>query len=126
MKTSRNTASKTFILNLITTSKVALSHLEIQNLTEGICDRVTIYRVLARLLTEDLIHKSVTIEGITKYASCNNTVENHSHDHIHFSCQKCKLVTCLTTVVPKFTLPANYQVKDVNFALAGLCPNCCE
>jgi Fur family ferric uptake transcriptional regulator len=124
MKTTRNTTAKKVIFDLITHSNVALSHIEIQNLSNGICDRVTIYRVLERLIKDDLIHKIVNLDGTTKYASCNHVHENHSHNHIHFSCENCKRVTCLDTVVPTFSLPQNYTIKEVNFTLNGLCPNC--
>jgi len=124
MKTTRNTIAKSVILDLLIKSEVALSHAEIQALTNGICDRVTIYRVLDRLMKEDLIHKAVNLEGTIKYASCSHLHDNHSHNHVHFSCQKCNLVTCLDNVEPRFTLPENYQIKEVNFTLTGLCPNC--
>ena len=124
MKTTRNTTAKSVILDLIIKSDVALSHAEIQTLTDGICDRVTIYRVLERLMNEDLIHKSVNLEGTIKYASCSHCKEAHSHNHIHFSCQKCHLVTCLEDVEPAFKMPKNYQINEVNFTLTGLCPNC--
>ena len=124
MKTTRNTTAKSVILNLITKSEVALSHAEIQLLTNGICDRVTIYRVLERLINEDLIHKAVNLDGTIKYASCSHSPENHSHNHVHFSCEKCNLVTCLEDVEPVFKMPKNYQIKEVNFTLTGLCPDC--
>ena len=124
MKKTRNTNAKAVILDLLTKSDVALSPIEIQTLTNGICDRVTIYRVLDRLIKEDLIHKAVNLEGTIKYASCSHLHDNHSHNHVHFSCQKCNLVTCLDNVEPSFTLPENYQIKEVNFTLTGLCPNC--
>ena len=124
MKLTRNTTAKSVILELITNSQSALSHAEIQGLTIGICDRVTIYRVLERLINEDLIHKAVNLDGTIKYASCSHSHEKHSHNHVHFSCLKCNLVTCLDHVEPKFTLPKNYQIKEVNFTLTGLCPNC--
>ena len=124
MKTTRNTTAKKVILNLIKKSKVALSHIEIQNLTIGICDRVTIYRVLERLTNEDLIHKVVNLDGVTKYASCDHSHQNHLHNHVHFSCENCKRVTCLDTVVPTFSLAENYTIKEVNFTLNGICPNC--
>ena len=130
MKTTRKTAAKTAILNLISTSKVALSHIEIQNLINGLCDRVTIYRILERLINEDLIHKIATPDGTVKYASCNHkhhSHENeskHNHNHIHFNCTKCLAVTCLDSVVPNFTIPETYFVQEFNFTLTGLCPNC--
>lgn len=124
MKTTRNTTAKSVILNLLTQSKVALSHAEIQTLTDGICDRVTIYRVLDRLVNEDLIHKIVNLEGTIKYANCSQCQGTHSHNHVHFSCQKCQLVTCLEDVKPSFTMPKNYQIKEINFTISGICPNC--
>ncbi|WP_309608944.1 Fur family transcriptional regulator [Flavobacterium sp.] len=126
MKTTRNTISKIAILELITSSEVALSHIEIQNILNGLCDRVTIYRVLDRLVNEDLVHKIVTPEGTIKYASCNHKHENHSHSHqhIHFNCEKCLAVTCLENIEPVFKIPENYKVKEMNFTLTGICPNC--
>ena len=126
MKTSRNTTAKSHILNIITTSKVALSNAEIQVITDGLCDRVTIYRVLERLINEDLIHKAVNLDGTVKYASCSHSKEHHSHNHVHFSCEKCLLVTCLDEVQPKFMLPNNYKVKEVNFTLTGFLFSFCR
>jgi Fur family ferric uptake transcriptional regulator len=126
MKTTRNTTAKTAILDLITQSEVALSHIEIQKLTDGLCDRVTIYRVLDRLVSEDVIHKIATPDGTVKYASChhNHDEKGHIHNHIHFSCEKCHSVTCLDSIQPVFTAPEQYLVKEINFTLSGLCPKC--
>ena len=126
MKIKRNTVAKTTILQLLTQSEVALSHLEIQKMTVGVCDRVTIYRVLERLIIEDLIHKIATREGTIKYASCNHKHKSdaHTHNHIHFNCEKCMSVTCLENVEPIFTIPNTYLIKDVNFTISGFCPNC--
>ena len=125
MKQSRNTVAKTEILKLLNTSETALSHSEIQVLLDGLCDRVTIYRVLDRLVEEDLIHKVVNIDGGVKYASCYHNEEIHqSHNHIHFSCEKCHTVTCLEGIEPKFNLPEKYKIKEVNFTVSGICPEC--
>lgn len=127
MKTTRNTTSKSAILELIKNSKVALSPIEIQTILDGLCDRVTIYRVLDRLVTEDLIHKIATPDGTVKYAACHhspNDQHQHAHNHVHFSCEKCKSVTCLDSVEPSFTMPENYLVAQLNFSLSGLCPKC--
>ena len=127
MKATRNTPSKTAILELITNSSVALSQIEIQNTLNGLCDRVTIYRVLDRLVNEDAIHKIATPDGTVKYASCNHHQSdnhNHSHQHVHFNCEKCLEVTCLDHIEPVFKIPENYKVKEMNFTLTGICPNC--
>ena len=57
IKSARNTTAKTEIQDLIVSSSVALSPSEIQKSLEGLCDRVTIYRVLERLMVEGVIHK---------------------------------------------------------------------
>ena len=126
MKNTRNTTAKSAILELIKNSEVALSHSEIQKLNQDLCDRVTIYRILDRLVTEDVIHKIATPDGTIKYASCHHTHENHqhTHNHVHFSCEKCHSVTCLDSVEPSYNIPKNYLVKEVNFTLSGLCPGC--
>ena len=126
MKTTRNTTAKSAILELIKTSEVALSHAEIQKLTGDLCDRVTIYRILDRLITEDVIHRIATPEGILKYASCHHNHDNHqhTHNHVHFSCEKCHSVTCLDSVNPSYTIPKYYLIKQVNFTISGLCPDC--
>lgn len=126
MKKTRNTLARTTILELINQSDIALSHAEIQSKVGDLCDRVTIYRVLDRLLAEDLVHKIVNLEGIVKYAKCHNCDEVHHHDHLHFSCQKCLEVTCLEQVIPVYKLPAHYQVTEMSFTLAGLCPACAD
>jgi Fur family ferric uptake transcriptional regulator len=124
MKSTRNTKAKTEIHELIVRSDVALSHAEIQKSLDGLCDRVTIYRVLDRLLEEGAIHKIINVDGVVKYAGCHSCSTKHNHNHIHFSCQNCKSVTCLEGVVPSYNLPKNYKVSEMNFTLSGLCPRC--
>ena len=125
MKSVRNTTAKNEIKQLLANSAVALSRAEIQSATKGLCDRVTIYRVLDRLTEEGLIHKVLNIDGVMKYAACAKTcAAEHKHNHLHFSCQKCKSVTCLVDVEPSFKLPAAYKIAEMNFTLSGLCPQC--
>lgn len=106
MKTTRNTAARSAILELINDSNVALSQPAIQHKLNGLCDRVTIYRVLERLLDDGLIHKIVNVNGVVNYAACNscNHTHDHDHEHIHFSCRICSELTCLDHVIPSFSL----------------------
>jgi Fur family ferric uptake transcriptional regulator len=124
MKNTRNTTAKTEILNLINGSEEALSHSQVQSSLNGLCDRVTIYRVLDRLTTEGIIHKVVNVDGVIKYAKCHNCDDAHHHDHIHFSCEQCHTVTCLENVEPLFDLPKKYKIHEVNFTVSGICPRC--
>lgn len=126
MKTTRNTAARSAILELINESSVALSQPAIQHKLNGLCDRVTIYRVLERLLDDGLIHKIVNVNGVVNYAACSSCNHNHVHDHehIHFSCRVCSELTCLDQVIPSFALPAGFQVEETFFTISGICKNC--
>jgi len=126
MKQTRKTAAKTEILKLIHQSEEALSHADIQTALQGLCDRVTIYRVLDRLIDEGHVHKVVNIDGAARYASCGTcpSHHDHSHQHIHFNCEKCKSVVCIEQVEPSFNLPKKYVVHEVNFTVSGICPKC--
>jgi Fur family ferric uptake transcriptional regulator len=126
MKSTRNTAAKTAVLEALTQSKIALSHTEIHKQLDDLCDRVTIYRILDRLVNDDLIHKIVNLDGTVKYAKCHHTHPVHIHNHAHFSCEKCLEMTCLENVKPSYLIPHNYTVHEINFTLSGLCPNCSQ
>ena len=125
MKNARKTLAKTKILNFIKNSESAVAHSEIQHSMNGICDRVTTYRVLERLVREGSIHKIVNTDGVLNYAACNTCKEKkHFHHHVHFSCESCNTITCLDNVLPTYQLPSNYTVTETNFMLSGLCPQC--
>jgi Fur family ferric uptake transcriptional regulator len=120
----RNTIAKSKILTLINDSQKALSHSEIQAELQGICDRVTTYRVLDRLVEEGYVHKIINMDGVVKFASCKGCVPRHRHHHLHFSCLVCKTVTCLENVEPTIKLPRRYKVESMNLIVSGICPEC--
>ncbi|AIM38380.1 Fur family transcriptional regulator [Sphingobacterium sp. ML3W] len=125
MKQPRNTVAKAEILRLISLSEIALSHSELQHILDGLCDRVTTYRILDRLVSEGLIHKIANIDGIVKYAACHDcSATKHHHDHLHFSCEQCHTITCLEDIEPTYKVPEKYKVKEVNFTVSGICPQC--
>jgi Fur family transcriptional regulator, ferric uptake regulator len=124
MKKIRSTNAKSSIFEILTSSNVALSQLEIQKIAANLCDRVTIYRILDRLVAEGKIHKIVNLDNSIKYASCSSCSDTHQHNHLHFSCEKCKSVTCVENVVPQFSLPVEYILKEINFTVSGICPTC--
>lgn len=118
-------SNKHAIQELINKSSSALSHNELLTALGGSMNRVTIYRVLDRLVVDGSIHKIIDIDGVSKFASCDACdTHHHHHDHVHFSCVKCLSVTCLDDVTPTFKLPSEYIVEEVNFTLSGICPSC--
>ena len=125
-KQVRTTAAKQHIREILGQAGIALSQPEIQDQTAGVCDRVTVYRVLDRLLQEGEIHRTIGMDGITRYASCKQCDHDHGHqhDHVHFSCEVCGEVTCLDKVVPQLKLPKGYQPRDASYMISGVCPTC--
>ena len=116
--------TKEVIKEFIFNSSTAVSHLDIQEELDGSRNRVTIYRVLDKLVADGVIHKIIDVDGVSKYAACKSCTEHHQHDHIHFSCQKCKSLTCLEETNLSYNLPGGYNVSEANFTLSGLCPAC--
>jgi len=128
MKTTKHNTTLNLIKNIITKSEVALSHKELQEELGNNFNRVTIYRSLDKLIENGAVHKVVNIDGVAKFAACNDckhtTEHHHHHNHVHFSCTNCNEVTCLENVVPTFNLPKNYEFQELNFTISGICPNC--
>lgn len=125
MKSTRNTIAKSAVKDLLEQSDTALSHKDLQQALGDVCNRVTIYRVLERLLEEGYVHRVVNTDGIVRYAHCHSCGhQEHQHNHIHFSCTQCEEVTCLDHIHPSYQLPAEYLVQEVNFTITGICPNC--
>ena len=94
----RNTIAKKAVFEIIQLNKTAMSQTEIFAKANNICDRVTVYRILERLVKEMKIHKIVNVNGVINYAPCNScSHEQHvHHDHLHFSCTTCKKLTCIS------------------------------
>jgi Fur family transcriptional regulator, ferric uptake regulator len=125
--TSRNTIARTRILALLGQAEMALSHHQVQEQLNGLCNRVTIYRVLDRLEEEGLIHKTSGLNGEAKYAACqrcDHQEGKHQHHHLHFNCTVCQKTYCLETTVPQITLPQGYSLDNLNLVATGTCPTC--
>jgi len=122
----RNTVAKKAVFEIIQLNKTAMSQAEIYAKVNNICDRVTVYRILERLVKEVKIHKIVNINGVINYAPCSSCRhEQHLyHDHLHFSCTTCKKLTCIPNKHIALNMPSNYQVAEVFLTVSGICPDC--
>jgi len=89
-------------------------------------NKVTVYRILARLEEEGLIHSFLDEGGLTWYAKCQNCVrDDHDDNHPHFQCNKCSTIICLpiSITIPKIE---NHRVDKKNILLVGECEECRE
>ncbi len=93
---------------------------------EGILDTVdrsTIFRTLTLFLTHDIIHEVDNGSGSKMYCRCECASVHYSH--LHFTCTACGKTFCLKDVdTSVISHPKGFVVKEVNFVMKGLCPEC--
>jgi len=89
-------------------------------------DRITLYRTIQTLEKKGLIHKAFVNKAQTYYALCDHqcTSGEHYHDHVHFQCTVCDIVSCedLPNQIA-IDLP-NFQIEKINVHLTGVCKSC--
>ena len=91
-------------------------------------DKSTIFRTLTLFADRHLLHMIEDGSGSTKYCLCRN-----DHDcgvdelHCHFYCEACQKTFCLDhTHVPAVRYPAEFEVRQIDYLLKGLCPECAK
>ena len=89
-------------------------------------NRITLYRTMKMFLKKGIVHE-ITINGEeSNYAICNDgcNIDSHHHQHIHFKCTSCGIITCVETIeFPKINLP-NYKINQLEIQAIGLCDKC--
>jgi Fur family transcriptional regulator, ferric uptake regulator len=106
-------------------SAVSLSHIE-KNLINY--NRITLYRTIKTFVDKGIIHQIAMSDGDLNYALCKETCadQNHSHDHVHLKCKKCKGVFCVEIgSFPKIDL-GNHQIDSFEIQAKGICENCIQ
>ncbi len=120
----RNTPSKQVVLDILSSSDVALSQDDIEQEVKGSMDRVTVYRVLNSFCEDGYVHKILSDDGKYYFAICLNCQEKkHQHNHFHFRCLRCQKVECLKEEV-NVKVPKGYILENVNCLLTGYCQKC--
>lgn len=107
--------------------QVALSHGDLEDTLNNQFDRVTIYRTLKTFVDKDVVHKVLDDQGVTKYALCSHDDEEHvhSHEHVHFKCEKCLETTCIESIIlPEIALPEGFEKKEMSLLVQGVCAKC--
>ena len=82
----------------------------------GEFDRVTLFRILNLFEEKNIIH-SIRIDSENNfYSICyeNCGKEGHFHDHVHFKCESCNDVSCLSIdEFPSISIP-NYKINNID------------
>jgi Fur family ferric uptake transcriptional regulator len=125
-KNLRSTPVRKTLLSLFTESSYALSHADIDQMTDGVMDRVTIYRTLKTFVDNGIIHEVID-ENEKKYNLCSDGCSQHEHydDHVHFKCNNCMQTFCLEhNEVPAIELPKGFKISSAQYLVMGICNNC--
>lgn len=121
----KTTTSRIGILSVLLSAQQAMTHREIEQcLLETLpLDRVTLYRGLEWLVSQQLIHKVVSGDRVWRYHANGKA---HSHQHAHFKCTGCSQVICLDDLPleRQWPLPTGYQLQEVELTVKGLCADC--
>lgn len=89
-------------------------------------DRSTLFRTLTLFAAHHLVHEIDDGSGSTKYCLCHNDhVCSAEELHCHFYCESCHKTFCLDhTHIPVVRYPEGFELRQVNYLLKGLCPEC--
>lgn len=121
---ARLTKPRSRVLAYLLEQNKPLTHHDIQDgLGDDALDSVTLYRVLDWLGEHELIHRIAGADQVWRF---NAGAGQHGHQHAHFQCTRCEMLTCFTDIAlpTKIVLPPGYTSQQVDFLIKGICPRC--
>ena|ERR1039457_764641 len=122
---ARVTTARVQVLDFLLAHERSYTHHEIEQQlgsTKPI-DAVTLYRVLDWLTESGLVHRIVGDDQVWRFSAGGVQA---LHEHAHFQCTKCTVLTCIPEVkLPrKINLPAGFHSQEIDFLIKGTCPQC--
>jgi Fur family ferric uptake transcriptional regulator len=124
----KSTRVRKEVLRVIATSAKALSHKEIQSQLSEKADRVTLFRLLHDFEQKGIIHKALDIKGVSVYAYCHHTCNEHGHSHHthgHFQCKQCDSVFCMNQAeIMLNSMPTGFIIDKIEMTMYGICKEC--
>ncbi len=121
----KKSAQRVAVINILQKSMTPMTEDEIKTEMGEMYDRVTFYRTMQALCSAEIVHRIVIDNTTLEYAL--NTAEKGNRSHVHFFCISCHSAICLKDVpVYTYNLPANYQQKDCEVLIKGICPACAK
>ncbi len=97
----------------------------LQNVMEKLeyADSSSVFRALTLFADHHLLHTIDDGSGMQKYCVCR--CGQFKCHHVHLTCTECHKTICLTDIhIPTVTLPEDYLIKEAEFVVKGVCPEC--
>jgi len=112
------------VIQLFLETKGALSQGDLESKFKQY-DRVTLYRTLNSFLEYGILHRIPSESGTATYGLSYSEDTSTNHNHIHFKCNDCGQIECLTDQkIPPIALPKGYKKEKVNLIVDGICAAC--
>lgn len=119
----RKTNCRQGIIDILTQSDEAMTENEIKSILDGNHNRTTFYRSFKILLQNNLIHRIVVDNQLTKYAITRKVRQNYRHIHIY--CLDCDKILCLESdSFSEPQLPAGFKPIEIEIIIKGKCKKC--
>ncbi|MFH1706878.1 MAG: transcriptional repressor [Planctomycetota bacterium] len=88
----------------------------------GTVNRVSVYRILHRLVAAGLVHRVLSGRRRWLFESSDHCTPEACHSH--FTCRVCQAVSCIEVFPLPAAQPAGYRVERQKVYLEGVCPRC--
>ena len=125
MSVRRRTKSVELILNEFDKNEDAISIVHLVNKFKQRMNKTTVYRILDRLESSEVLHSFIDKDGLKRYAKAikDSSFSKSMNQHPHFICEDCGISTCvpIEILVPSVK---NFTVKRVEHLLIGQCKDC--
>lgn len=125
----RPTANRILVLRALRDAGSPMSMSDLERTVQTL-DKSSIFRALTLLLDKGMVHALEDGRGIVRYEPCAHPARDGAADddrHVHFYCEVCQQVTCLTGVaIPMVEIPAGFRATSVNYMIKGVCPDCAD
>jgi len=119
------TPTRLAVLELMTKHTGAIPFAALQGELEG-TDRITLFRTLNTFVESGVVHKAHFQNGDTYYAMCSSTcsAEGHFHDHVHFKCTTCEIVSCKKLPAGVRIDMPDVDIHKIDINVMGVCADC--
>ena len=120
------TANRIVVVRTLAAAERPMSLTELEYKILSI-DKSGVFRALTLFREHHLVHVIEDGGDGVRYELCHSH-DGHAEDddqHVHFYCERCHRTFCLTDMpIPTVSLPAGYELHDINYMAKGLCPEC--
>ena len=123
-----NTKQKDLILNTIKKYNREFTVKEIYEEIKDTTGLTTIYRLVDKLVSEEVLSKIIKSDNITYYQYLG---ECHEKNHIYLKCDSCGKLThvdckCIKELTEHISKDHGFKTTDSHIIINGLCKSCKE